>query len=480
MDFLTDRLERYPEMHVYHYASYEPTALKRLMGRHGTREDEVDRLLRGGVLVDLFRAVRQGLRASVESYSIKKIEPLYDFTRQEGTAGRRLEHRRVRGVARSSATETGRRPTILDLDRDLQPRRRAEHAAPAGLARGAAPRARRRDRPGGPAAGAALAGRAGAAPRGRCARPGGRRRAHRRRPRRPDRAQRRAAGAVAARPAPVVASARGKGRVLGLLPSARDGRGGAGGRQAGARSAGGRSDRSASPGSHGRGRSYARQTWRYRFAPQDYDIGSRSAVRPGALPAAARREVERRGRCARRLRAVDDTQSTVDLQLAGRRGAASPGGAGPAQHLRRQGAARGAPRAWASGSRSTGSTPPARGAPARDLLLRRPPSVGQVASDPLQQPGESGLDAACRMVEAMDHGALAIQGPPGSGKTYTGARMVVRLVRERQEGGHQRQQPQGDRQLPERTSRMPLPKPVCRSDASRRSPRTTRPSTTTA
>ena len=76
-----ERLERFPKMHVYHYAPYEPTALKRLMGRHATREDEVDRLLRGGVLVDLFRAVRQGLRASVESYSIKRIEPLYDFVR---------------------------------------------------------------------------------------------------------------------------------------------------------------------------------------------------------------------------------------------------------------------------------------------------------------------------------------------------------------------------------------------------------------
>ena len=34
--------------------TYEPTALKRLMGRHGTREDEIDRLLRRGVLVDLY------------------------------------------------------------------------------------------------------------------------------------------------------------------------------------------------------------------------------------------------------------------------------------------------------------------------------------------------------------------------------------------------------------------------------------------
>src|SRR3990172_8748114 len=82
MDFVIARLDRDPAMHVYHYAPYEPTALKRLMGRHATREDEVDRLLRGGVLVDLHRAVRQGLRASVESYSIKRIEPLYGFTRE--------------------------------------------------------------------------------------------------------------------------------------------------------------------------------------------------------------------------------------------------------------------------------------------------------------------------------------------------------------------------------------------------------------
>ncbi len=51
------------------------------MGRYGTREAEVDDLLRRGVLVDLLRAVRQGLRASVESYSIKKIEPFYGFER---------------------------------------------------------------------------------------------------------------------------------------------------------------------------------------------------------------------------------------------------------------------------------------------------------------------------------------------------------------------------------------------------------------
>ena len=58
-----------------------PTAMRRLMGRYATREAEVDGLLRAGVFVDLFRAVRQGVRASFESYSIKKIERLYGFTR---------------------------------------------------------------------------------------------------------------------------------------------------------------------------------------------------------------------------------------------------------------------------------------------------------------------------------------------------------------------------------------------------------------
>jgi predicted RecB family nuclease len=76
-----ERWQRDPSMHIYHYAPYEPTAIKRLAGRHGTCVDEVDELLRAGIFVDLFRVVRQGLRASVESYSIKRLEPLYGFAR---------------------------------------------------------------------------------------------------------------------------------------------------------------------------------------------------------------------------------------------------------------------------------------------------------------------------------------------------------------------------------------------------------------
>ena len=76
-----ERRRKYPDMHIYHYSAYEPTAIKHLAGRHGLCTDQVDELLRAEVFVDLYRVVKQGLRASVESYSIKKMEPFYGFKR---------------------------------------------------------------------------------------------------------------------------------------------------------------------------------------------------------------------------------------------------------------------------------------------------------------------------------------------------------------------------------------------------------------
>jgi predicted RecB family nuclease len=81
VDFVIQRAERYPDLHIYHFSPYEPAALKRLMGRYATREMEIDRLLRSEIFVDLYAVVRHAIRASVESYSIKKLEPLYDFER---------------------------------------------------------------------------------------------------------------------------------------------------------------------------------------------------------------------------------------------------------------------------------------------------------------------------------------------------------------------------------------------------------------
>lgn len=81
IDFVMARREDYPDLHIYHFAPYEPGALKRLMGRYATREDEIDTLLRGKIFVDLYAVARNALRAGVESYSIKKLEPLYGFSR---------------------------------------------------------------------------------------------------------------------------------------------------------------------------------------------------------------------------------------------------------------------------------------------------------------------------------------------------------------------------------------------------------------
>lgn len=87
VDFVHERLLRDPSLHVYHYASYEPSALKRLMGEYGTREDEIDDLLRREIFVDLFKVVRQALRHSHPRYSLKNVEEFYFEREAELRAG---------------------------------------------------------------------------------------------------------------------------------------------------------------------------------------------------------------------------------------------------------------------------------------------------------------------------------------------------------------------------------------------------------
>ncbi len=85
------RIERglveFPGLHVFHFGQREVDALRRLSCRHASMEAQVDRLLREHVLVDLHSVVKQSVRASVESYTLKELEALYGFTRD--TAPRR-------------------------------------------------------------------------------------------------------------------------------------------------------------------------------------------------------------------------------------------------------------------------------------------------------------------------------------------------------------------------------------------------------
>ncbi|HEY9459933.1 MAG TPA: TM0106 family RecB-like putative nuclease, partial [Paralcaligenes sp.] len=71
------RWQQEPGMHIYHYANYEIAACRRLMGRYGICEHQVDQLLRNEVFVDLYKIVKGGLRVGEPRYSIKNIEHLY-------------------------------------------------------------------------------------------------------------------------------------------------------------------------------------------------------------------------------------------------------------------------------------------------------------------------------------------------------------------------------------------------------------------
>ncbi len=82
IDLVMECWSHHPGMHVYHFAPYEPTALKRLMGRHGSRGQEINQLLRGKRLIDLHAIAKQAVRASVEQYSLKDLERLAGFERQ--------------------------------------------------------------------------------------------------------------------------------------------------------------------------------------------------------------------------------------------------------------------------------------------------------------------------------------------------------------------------------------------------------------
>jgi predicted RecB family nuclease len=93
VEFVMSRWKKYPSLCIYHFAPYEPSALKRLMRTHGLYEKEVNKILRGLRFVDLHSVIKRSLIASVERYSLKDLEHLALFTRtmplQEAGAARR-------------------------------------------------------------------------------------------------------------------------------------------------------------------------------------------------------------------------------------------------------------------------------------------------------------------------------------------------------------------------------------------------------
>lgn len=81
VDMVMALWKQFPDLHIYHYSPFEPAALKRLMGAHATRENEIDQMLRAGIFIDLHSVTKQALRAGIETYSLKELEKFHGFER---------------------------------------------------------------------------------------------------------------------------------------------------------------------------------------------------------------------------------------------------------------------------------------------------------------------------------------------------------------------------------------------------------------
>jgi predicted RecB family nuclease len=112
VDRIIDAVTANPGAHVYHFGHYEPSAFKRLAGRYATRAEQLDELLRGERFVDLHTVVRQSIRAGVESYSIKQLEQFYGFERALP-----LREASAHLHAVEVALETGTAAAVADDDR---------------------------------------------------------------------------------------------------------------------------------------------------------------------------------------------------------------------------------------------------------------------------------------------------------------------------------------------------------------------------
>ena len=77
VEWVENRLKKYPNLKIYHYGSYEKSAIRRLSQQYSTKETIIDQWLRTSLLVDLLPIVTGSIILGEESYSIKKVEKLY-------------------------------------------------------------------------------------------------------------------------------------------------------------------------------------------------------------------------------------------------------------------------------------------------------------------------------------------------------------------------------------------------------------------
>jgi uncharacterized protein len=405
IDLIIEHRAEDPAMHVYHYAPYEPTAMKRLMGRYATRADELDQLLRDRVFVDLYSVVRKGLRAGIDSYSIKKLEPFYGLARevelrQASRNLRAVEYAIAKNASATLSTEIleavksyNRDDCIsaLELRGWLEKLRlEAERNRGAPLNRPTPPLSEKSED---------LSERL---------------------------ARIRAVSEALIAHLPLQRSRVEEAQwVLAQIlewhrredkvdwwdfyrlnemadEELLEERAGIAGLQFESRL---QSGKRGAP------------TDRYRFPPQDTDVAKHNAVhkpgqeKPARFGGVAAIDLERRTLDVKKTMARADDHPTALFAHDKVSNSES------VDALLRLG----------DFVRDQGIDAPGPHRAARDLLLRKNPRLLQ--GEALRRPGESVVACARRVVLALDGGVLAIQGPPGTGKTFTGARMILDLVR---------------------------------------------------
>jgi uncharacterized protein len=405
VDTVIARWAKYPAMHVYHFTGYESGALKRLMGRYATREDEIDRMLRAYLLVDLHTVTRRAIRASVEHYSLKALEPFYGFERKTPledarTALRQVQHALELGevaqmdpvlrntVAQYNADDCNSTRGLRDwLETERRQLEQAGHPIPRPVHPDGAPPAVLDERQQRAAAlGAALRTGIPADPAERNT----------------EQAARWLLSHLLDWHRREVKSEYWEYYRLGSLSDEEllDERSGLAGLFFVERL----------------GIERKIPTDRYSFEKQETDLRAGEELCAKEEKIGKIVEID----LASRLVDIKKTKKTAEVHPT----AVYAKKIGPttdvlANALYRIGA-------WveANGLDAMGLY-----RAARDLLLRHPPRlIGGTAI--LLAPGEQTLDAAKRVGTQLDHSLLAIQGPPGAGKTYTGARMICELVRQ--------------------------------------------------
>jgi uncharacterized protein len=412
---LVDRIlaafEAHPDLHVYHFGAYEPTAFKRLSGRHAARETGLDTILRAELFVDLHTIVRHALRASVESYSIKELEQFYGFAREqdlrEATASRRaLEwaiemEEDVRGAPdlapHLAAVERYNREDCVSAEklRDWLESLRAEQ-----LAQGS-----ELPRPP-PKTGEASEQIAEIIEE-------------------TQRVMVRLLDGVPVDPEARSEAERARWLTAHLLEWHRREDKAAWWEYFRLRNLpldDYEEERSALAGLafiDTVGGTARRPIHRYAFPPQDHDIrrGDEVCIADGSTIGT--------------IEDLDLGAHTVDIEQGGRSAGARP------EHvfMRRVVRPGDKPKALLDLGRwiaDHGIDAPGPHRAARDLILRRPPRLVPGSRGLTLDTGE-GIDAevatVCRLARELDHGVLPIQGPPGTGKTFTGSHMILELVR---------------------------------------------------